>query len=608
MTLDEIRKQLVINNEEQQMTTDSVNALTKVMIDQFKLESRGKLDEMEALREAGRKGSKAPRPAGAAGGGGFDFAALLSRFALPALTALAAELAGFDDFIKSLKVPDYLATIRKALNSVSDGFKNLADKFDTLRLRFMFLEDELKKIKIPSLEDITAKLPKITIPESITTFYDNLKTRIASVIPSLDDLTAKLPKLQIPESVTKFTDSIKDIDFPKMPKLDLSFIKTAMYGADGTGGIYGFLKNTLDFATDLLGKIPGLKFAFRLVGGPVTQAIVSLIDFFTGFYKAFVGDTEPTFDEFGNVIEDGRTITDKILDGLEGGFDGVVKGIVEGFQLLFIELPKWLLKKMGVENTWLDNIDLWGIVSPLWEFLKAIPKFIFSAEYRQEQIDKVKAKWEEAGGIVGIAMSVYDAIVEMVNNALASLPSPSELAEKLVASLPQWMRPDTIAEQRADLEADLAEAIKNRDAALPRDEMSSFLGITAGKSREGFQLDVDRLQQQLAELPEMARGGYTNPMSNPLGSLVKIHPNELVLPLGSTPEGQALTKLSKVLNTTAAEMQNAQREYSNAQSMPTVINNIVNDNSVVSSQNVENRSSFSTPVSAVDTSLPVRLY
>ena len=89
---------------------------------------------------------------------------------------------------------------------------------------------------------------------------------------------------------------------------------------------------------------------------------------------------------------------------------------------------------------------------------------------------------------------------------------------------------------------------------------------------------------------------------------MKIHPNELIVPLGSTPEGQALTKLSKVLNTTASDMQNAQRANAQmAQSIPTVINNIVNDSSVRTSQNVQNRSSFATPVSAVDTSLPVQL-
>ena len=47
MTLAQIREQLVANQMEQAETTNSVEALTKVMVDRFKLEDRGKLDSLE---------------------------------------------------------------------------------------------------------------------------------------------------------------------------------------------------------------------------------------------------------------------------------------------------------------------------------------------------------------------------------------------------------------------------------------------------------------------------------------------------------------------------------------------------------------------------------
>ena len=630
MTLKELRDQLVANNEEQIATTDSVAALTKVMVDRFKLEDRNKLDDMERLSEARkspRTRSRAPQAAGA--GDGFNFSDLLNRFALPGLIALGASLTGFDAAIKALKIPDYLRGIRTSFDTIADGFRVLSDRFETLRLRFMLWGDEIKKIVTPTLEDIKARIPKITLPESITNFVDNLKTRIGNIIPSMDDIKARLPRISIP-----IPDAVKNLEMPKiaipdaiknleMP--DMTPLKNFLVGTQEGGGVFGFLKNTLVFATDLISKTPGLKFAFRLVGGPVTQALVSLFDFFTGFYKGFVGDLEPQYDEFGDIIPDNRSMMTKIFDGIEGGFDGVLKGIVDGVQLLFIEIPKWLLEKLGVDMSWMDNFSLWDdIISPVWEVIKGIPKFIFSAEYRQEQMDKVKKAWDDAGGMTGIANSIWDAITGAISEAIKGLPTPSELYDKLMSYLPDWIRPEGAneelvrlqerqAEQRASLEAIAQSQGKEIADLTPEDFQRHYQNPQAGLGAEpllqAYRDREARISELLTDLPEGALGGYTNPLSSKLGSLMKIHPNELIVPLGSTPEGQALTKLSKVLNTTASDMQNAQRANAQmSQSIPTVINNIVNDSSVRTSQNVQNRSSFSTPVSSVDTSLPVQLY
>ena len=445
----------------------------------------------------------------------------------------------------------------------------------------------------------------------------------------MDDIKARLPRISIPipDAVKNFEmpkiaipDAIKNLEMP-----DMTPIKNFLVGTQEGGGVYGFLKNTLSFATDLISKTPGLKFAFRLVGGPVTQALVSLFDFFTGFYKGFVGDLEPKYDEFGDIIPDDRSMMTKIFDGIEGGFDGVLKGIVDGVQLLFISIPKWILEKLGVDMSWMDNFSLWDdIISPVWEVIKGIPKFIFSAEYRQEQMDKVKKAWDDAGGMTGIANSIWDAITGAISEAIKGLPTPSELYDKLMSYLPDWIRPEGAneelvrlqerqAEQRASLEAIAQSQGKEIADLTPEDFQRHYQNPQAGLGAEArlqaYQDREARISELLTDLPEGALGGYTNPLSSKLGSLMKIHPNELIVPLGSTPEGQALTKLSKVLNTTASDMQNAQRANAQmSQSIPTVINNIVNDSSVRTSQNVQNRSSFSTPVSSVDTSLPVQLY
>ena len=628
MTLKELRDQLVANNEEQIATTDSVAALTKVMVDRFKLEDRNKLDDMEKLYESRRAPSTSKSRAPAAAGGGFDFSDLLNRFALPALVALGASMTGLDAAIKALKIPDYTKSITKSIDRIGNGFRVLSDKFDTLRLRFMLWGDEIKKISLPTLEDIKARIPKITLPESVTQFVDNIRTRIGNIFPSMDDIKARLPKMSIPipDAVKNFEiprvaipDAIKNLEMP-----DMTPLKNFLVGTEAGGGVFGFLKNTLTFATDLISKTPGLKFAFRLVGGPVTQALVSLFDFFTGFYKGFVGDLEPKYDEFGDLIPDDRSMMAKVFDGLEGGIDGVLKGIIDGVQLLFIEIPKWILENLGVDMSWMDNFSLWDdIVSPVWEVIKGIPKFIFSAEYRKEQMDKVKAAWDEAGGFTGIANDIWDTITGALAGALEFLPTPSELYNKLMSYLPDWMQPEgdneelarlqeRQAEQKAQLGAVAESQGKQITELTPEDFQRHYnnpqAGFGAAARIQAYADREARIAELLSDLPEGALGGYTNPLSSKLGSLMKIHPNELIVPLGSTPEGQALTKLSKVLNTTASDMQNAQRANAQmAQSIPTVINNIVNDSSVRTSQNVQNRSSFATPVSAVDTSLPVQL-
>jgi hypothetical protein len=380
----------------------------------------------------------------------------------------------------------------------------------------------------------------------------------------------------------------------------MSKVSTFFTGAGEGGGIVGFLKN----AADMVGKIPGISMIARIVGGPVTQAIVSIIDFFVGFYKGF---TETELDADGNEIT--KSFGDKMMAGLEGGVDGVFKGIIDGIQLLFLDLPKWILTKMGVDMSWMDGLDLWeDLVSPVWDSIKNIFRFIFSPDYRQEQITKVKAAWDEAGGIAGIAMGIWDAITGAITEAMENLPTPTELYEKLVADLPRWMRPDTIAEQRTDLENELKTATANQAQARTEDQIP-FAMKAFETSKEDYQEDIDSLLQQLSELPEAARGGLSNPLSSSLGSLLKIHPNELIVPLDQSPEGQALKQLGKVINSSAADLQNAQRENSamSGNSMPTVINNIV-DNSSRSSSNINNRSSFSAPAVTVDTNLPVALY
>ena len=609
MTLAQIREQLVANQMEQAETTNSVEALTKVMVDRFKLEDRSKLDSLEDKLERKKGGGPKALPRKQEQQRDpFDFSGLLGRLGLPALVALGASLTGFDDAIKALRIPSILSSIRTSFNSIVKAFDNVKLRalnvvsfLDNIKLPDMPKLPDIPRIAItypeswtkfgtrvsdairaalPTMDDIKLKIPKVPLT-SLSTFFERVQLRIGNIFPSFDDIKLKLPTIKLPEIDLP---KMPEFKFPDMPKFglvgadgkpfkfpeftipdglknlrmpDFSAVTTVLKGADGTGGVLGFFS----WVGDMVARIPGLRSIARLVGGPITQAIISVIDFFVGFYKGF---TEVELDADGNEVV--RSISDKILGGLEGGLDGVLKGIVDAFQLVLVDLPSFLLNKMGVDTTWLDNVDLWSIVSPLWEFIKGIPKFIFSKEYRDEQIARLKTEWEAAGGLAGIFWTIWDGITELMSNALDGLPSISDITASLVAKLPRGLRPDTEEEKRADAMAarlELQEKIDNERERIARSEAGSneYTGFE-GAGRQRSQNQIAQWERLLNAMPELSR-----------------------VPLD---EDLAIAQAQAILNRGATAPQITQ----------------IIDNSSSNTQNSQSQATFASPASTVDTSLP----
>ena len=610
MTLAQIREQLIANQIEQAETTNSVEALTKVMVDRFKLEDRNKLDSLEDKLERKKGGGPKTLPRKQEQQRDpFDFSGLLGRLGLPALAALGASLTGFDDAIKALRIPSILSSIRTSFNSIVKAFDNIKLRalnvvgfLDGIKLPDMPKLPDIPRISItypeswtnfgtrvsdairaalPTMDDIKLKMPKIPLT-SLSTFYDNVKLRIGNIFPSFDEIKLKLPTIKLPEiDIPK----MPEFKFPEMPKFnimgadgkpfkfpefnipdalknlkmpDFSAVTTVLKGADGTGGVLGFFS----WVGDMVAKIPGLKSIARLVGGPITQAIISVIDFFVGFYKGF---TEVEYDADGNEVV--KSIGEKILGGLEGGLDGVLKGVVDAFQLVLVDLPSFLLKKMGVDTKWLDNIDLWGIVSPLWEFIKGIPKFIFSKEYRDEQIARLKTEWEAAGGLAGIFWTIWDGITELMSKALEGLPSISEITNSLIAKLPRGLRPDTEAEKRAD-------------AMLAREELQNKIALEQDR--------IDRSNEGINEYTGLESSGVRR-SQNKIAQWTRL--------LDQMPDLSALPLDNDLAVAQAQALLNA-----GAGNQPIIVNN--NDNSINSSQTSQSQATYASPHSAVDTSLP----
>lgn len=392
MNLQEIKKQLAKNNESQLDTTAEVKRLSGLMEKQFLEQKRQRLDDLEAMRELkkGAAGNTTNITNNNGGGGGFDLPGLLSRFAIPALGALAAELAGLDDLIKGLGLIPKLDNLKNFLKRLGDFF------------------DKLKKIKMPEIPKLPkiqfegGKMPKIRLPEfdlpkiqfldklgnkvgdfidykirlPIIEFTDNLGKKLTDAADKVPKIKLKMPELPKFEFISKAGDFVKgvEIEMPKLPKITIGegatdYVKGLknILGVMGDGvgvagkGVLGFFKLAFDLLDPILQPI---KFVLRTVMRPFTQILLSIIDFVQGFYEGFT-------------TEDGN-MKEKLLSGLEGGFLGIVKGITEGFDLIFLELPAMMLDYLGAEDTanFLRGLKITDLVDPIWAGIKGLVVFV----------------------------------------------------------------------------------------------------------------------------------------------------------------------------------------------------------------------------------------
>ena len=367
--LSAVTEQLKSLSEKQEETTGSVNSVVKLISDQIRLAERSRLDQLEAAAES--TGSKPPiRPKGGSGPGAppggtdVNFMLLpmqallgaLKTLAIPAIIAVTASITGFDDVIRGLTLPRLFRRIGDGFTRIANAFRNVGKVIDDFvpRIRFEMpkrtlfqLPDSVKNFKFPEL-----KLPDVfkagedgffKMPESFKNFKfpeidtSGIKTFFTGLIPKFVDTATKpitkildfLPSLsvEIPPGLQKGFDKIKDV---------FGFMGD---GADAPGkGLFGFIGKLLGFAKALvapLAKIVGIAF------GPITVAIIGIIDFFVGFFEGFTGAG----------MDPDATFTDKLMAGLRGGVQGVIDGILEGFDMIFLELPAKILDFFGLTDT-----------------------------------------------------------------------------------------------------------------------------------------------------------------------------------------------------------------------------------------------------------------
>ena len=356
MNLDIISKQLKENKSAQEDTTHEVKLLSRLISKQI---LQAKRDRMDALDKGDQEKETAQviksQTKGAGGDGGKfppligNLLGLLKGLAGPLGLVALAELTDTDAYLRALGIPKMVGGVKKALSGIANIFDSIRN-IELPKVNFRFESGRVVPLKIP-------ELPKFSFADFAGKIF-NAGEPIKLKLPEFPKIT--LPDFKLPEMPKLPTLEINDKAIAIVGKVK-NIIGFTAEGAEGGKGLLGFFGRVFKLLNPVLAP---LKFVMKTALRPFTQIILTVVDFVKGFYEGFT-------DEEGSM-------SDKILAGIEGGFIGVIKGITEAFDLLFITIPAWLLEKFGMQNAAevLRGFSLTELVDPIWAGIKGIVTFV----------------------------------------------------------------------------------------------------------------------------------------------------------------------------------------------------------------------------------------
>lgn len=508
VTLEDVVQSLREGNANQEDTKKSVDDLSKLFKDYFKTEKSKAGDLLEASRES-RRSTGGSAVASAIQQNKEDTSSLGLPMLTPIALALGTWISDFDAYLRALRPDVLLRPIVTFFDSLSSGFSNLirfADELKNIRLpdiqlslpRIQFIDDTGKiisdfidyKIRLPMMEfiDDAGRLIsdfKITLPPGVTVFLEGIRSYFSS-IETLG--TGFVDNIKVPEGVTTainrvstFFGSIaewfKNVEFSLDLKPFLDPIKAAFGVAEDGTGLLGFFSKLTDwfgFITKPIG------FVTRILGGPLIQGFLSLLDFFSGFVDAFKLQT----DEAGNVIDE-RGFGQRLLEGLEGGVVGVIEGIVNAIDLLFLDLPGWILEKLGFENVgkYLKELNIGEMVDPVWNWIKSIPSMIMDLIPSAEELKKFTLE------------------------TIAALPGGYWLLKAIGAVGPEL----EAARRRSEIEEKQAEILRNEDDIRRSIAGENVFNFGEEGGRERATARIEELRKEMEQLQkETAAGAASN--------------------------------------------------------------------------------------------------
>lgn len=471
------------------------------------------------------RGSISPTLSGILGGLGALFGSgILRRFSIlgKAAAALAiavgvtigvvrGQLKAINVIFKTVK--ETTIQLSKLVKSIFSISKSLSSRIFTLTSRFIELIENSFKV---SIKNFSTKLTKAfdDLAVSISKPLIRIKETSNKVLGAVEDIVTGVTKRSVTVKKT-VVDSLDD--FAKMFR---DLFKSS--GVSRFGKILDDAKIILkDTASRITSVFKGLKGIFDIFIEPFVTAFKTIKDMISptgsvgrigGAFKSIasnLGALGNVLGGIGNIVGKifapiaiittaFQTIQGTLQGYAEGGILGAFKGGIDALLNSLIAAPLDLIK----------NIVGWVIGKfGFDETSEAIRDFSFQDLFK----------------------SISDKLFGFIDSVFSFFPSIEDIKNAVSSVLPDWLKPDSVEEQRRSLRREIAE----QQRYISEGDMRNW----RGKKREEI---IKELQEELAGLRSF-RSGTKGFMDFGSGSLANLHGLEAVVPR-NTDAGNILAK------------------------------------------------------------------
>jgi len=216
---------------------------------------------------------------------------------------------------------------------------------------------------------------------------------------------------------------------------------------------------------------------------------------------------------------------------------------------------------------WVVGLFSWGDPEESFSIMDTVKGVFKSAKdwftglfsWGNSDTPEVEGENVEEFSISSLLGEAVDRVKEFFTNLFDFIPSFEEIKASLLSVLPEWMRPESINEQRSRLE----ERIQEQRQMIADGDNYNW----RGKSRENI---IQELENELASIPQASEGGIINAPET--GGLAMLHGAEYIAPLES-PQGKILSLLNESFKESTAPATNMYSTVDRSGSMANVMNN-----------------------------------
>jgi len=319
--------------------------------------------------------------------------------------------------------------------------------------------------------------------------------------------------------------------------------------SDSIGSIFDMVKGAFNWIgtlfTDPVAALESL--AMGLIGpdgilGVVTAPIDKAINWVMGLFN--LGDPDRDFSLYDVLY----TPIDKTITWLQGLFTDPVAALQQAWNGLVGDggLIDIIYSPIDKAIAWIQGLFGWGNPEEPFKLSTLVKDAFTSAKEWFTGLFTWAAEASQENFILDLFNNTIEKVKTFFTDLFDFLPSFAEIKASLLSILPDFMKPESIEEARRGIE----EQIANEQARIQRSESgeNEYYG-SEESGREDSIAEIEKLQAQLAELPQANKGGFMKAPES--GGLAMLHGAEIVAPLDS-PQGKVLMAINDLMNAKSA--------------------------------------------------------